>query len=310
MEKTQRDIHDYLRYLETVRRLSRQTLIAYGRDLDESARILCLSAPEAQWSDQQPQDIRQLVARLHRKGRSGRSIQRLLSALRGLYRFLIREGRAQMNPAQGIAAPKSAKRLPHTLHQEAMGQVLDSQTEESALVCRDRALMELIYSSGLRLAEVLSLDMDTIDFGSALVSVTGKGQRTRTLPVGGAAMAAVRAWLPYRQELVSDSTERALFVSRRGARLSPRAVQQRLARIGQRHGVALHPHLLRHSFASHLLEASGDLRAVQELLGHANLSTTQIYTHLDFAHLAHVYDAAHPRAHKSGPPSQKDTKEE
>lgn len=304
------DIQDYLRYLETVRRLSGQTLIAYARDLEDSARILCWEAPAAQWCEQQPQDIRQLVARLHRKGRSGRSIQRLLSALRGLYRFLMHEGRARTNPAQGIAAPKSGKRLPHTLHQEAIGQLLDSTRDDSALALRDRAIIELIYSSGLRLAEVLGLDVDTIDFGSGLLTVTGKGQRSRTLPVGETAMAVTREWMARRRDLVRDSTERALFVSRRGTRLSSRSVQQRLAQIGKQQGVALHPHLLRHSFASHLLEASGDLRAVQELLGHANLSTTQIYTHLDFAHLARVYDAAHPRAQKSSGTDSTNAQEE
>jgi integrase/recombinase XerC len=236
----------------------------------------------------------------HRRGKGGTSIQRMLSSLRTFYRFLLREGLAKDNPADGIRAPKSAKRLPKTLDQEQVGHLLDSNAEDDPLALRDQAMMELIYSSGLRLAELVSLDIDTIDFRDGEMVVTGKGSKSRMLPVGAPAIAAVRAWIALRTTLIKDLNEKALFVNARGGRVSARTVQQRLARAAKLRGLDqhLHPHMLRHSFATHMLEASGDLRAVQELLGHANLSTTQVYTHLDFQHLASVYDGAHPRAQR------------
>ena len=292
------DISDYLHYLEGVRRMSPHTITNYRRDLLAAAGHFA----GRRWGDLNSHDVRALVAALHRKGRGGASLQRLLSSLRGFYRWLIREGRARINPADGIQAPKSGKRLPRTLDAEAVGQLLDHNSSDTPLKLRDRAIMELIYSCGLRLAEALSLDVDTIDLRDGSVVVTGKGGKTRMLPVGTPAVQAIRRWLKARALLVPDPAERALFVNHRGARLSPRGVQQRLAEAARAAGLdtRLHPHMLRHSFASHMLEASGDLRAVQELLGHANLSTTQIYTHLDFQHLARVYDGAHPRAKKKG----------
>jgi integrase/recombinase XerC len=248
---------------------------------------------------------------VHREGLSGTSIQRLLSALRAFFDFLLREQRVADNPAIGIRAPKSPRRLPGTLDPDAVAQLLDGAETDADpfLAARDRAMFELLYSSGLRLAELVSLDLVAIDLRAAEVTVTGKGRKTRQVPVGSKALAAIGDWLPHRALALAGSDEGALFVSARGARITPRAVQQRLARAGIVKGVAqhLHPHLLRHSFATHLLESSGDLRAVQELLGHADIATTQVYTHLDFQHLAQVYDQAHPRARArkgSAPPSQ------
>jgi integrase/recombinase XerC len=241
-----------------------------------------------------------LVATLHRQGKGGKSIQRMLSSLRTFYRWLMREGRARINPADGIRAPKSGRRLPKALDADQVNSLLDHPHSDDPLVLRDQALMELVYSSGLRLAEVISLDIDTIDFRDAALVVTGKGGKTRHLPVGAPALKAVKAWLKARALLVKNEQEKALFISRQGSRINARSVQSRLSKAARERGLGqhLHPHMLRHSFATHMLEASSDLRGVQELLGHANLSTTQVYTHLDFQHLAKVYDSAHPRAQK------------
>ena len=298
-ESLQTDISDYLHYLESARRMAPNTLTNYGRDLGRAAEEFARRGL-ASFDAANAHDVRALVATLHRRGQGGSSLRRLLSSLRGLYRWLIREGRARNNPADGIQAPKQGKRLPRTLDPDAVTQLLDRPLADDPLQLRDRALMELVYSCGLRLAEVLSLDMDTIDFADGSLVVTGKGGKTRMLPVGEPALRAVRTWMRARQALLRDPAERALFLNNRGDRLGPRGVQRRLTRIAAEAGLdgRLHPHMLRHSFASHMLESSGDLRAVQELLGHANLSTTQIYTHLDFQHLAKVYDGAHPRAKK------------
>jgi integrase/recombinase XerC len=242
--------------------------------------------------------VRSFVAWRHRGGVSGRTIQRELSALRTFFEYLLREGRVGANPANGVRAPKSARKLPAVLGADQVAGLLDFN-DNSPLAVRDRAMLELIYSSGLRLSELVGLNLGDVDFDESLVAVTGKGRKRRIVPVGGQARAAIQRWLVKRTALVKGSTK-ALFVSTRGARLSPRAVQSRFERWTRVTGVdaRIHPHLLRHSFASHLLESSGDLRAVQELLGHADISTTQVYTHLDFQHLAKVYDKAHPRAHK------------
>lgn len=287
----------FLTHLRDERRLSRHTLSNYARDL---RRIVnwCSDQQLEHWQNLQQQHVRNYLALRHRQGIGGKSLQRELSALRSLFRYLLREGAADNNPAQGVRAPKVERRLPSTLDADQLSQVLD-RAVETPLELRDLAVMELFYSSGLRLAELVSLDTDSIDLQDATLAVTGKGSKTRLVPVGRKAREAVRRWLRVRGGLAA-AEERALFVSKRGARIHPRTVQARLKKWARDLGAGreLHPHLLRHSFASHLLESSGDLRAVQELLGHADISTTQIYTHLDFQHLARVYDEAHPRARK------------
>ena len=242
--------------------------------------------------------MRAFAAAQHRKGLGGRSIQRRLSALRGLFRHLQKLGVVEANPAHDITAPKSPRRLPRSLDADRVGGLLEIR-DDDPLALRDRAIFELIYSSGLRVSEAVSIDHRDIDLSDAVVEVVGKGSKARRVPVGRYAVEAIRRWLAVRATLAAED-EKALFVSRRGRRLSPRSVQSRLDQWARRQGLDthVHPHMLRHSFASHLLESSGDLRAVQELLGHADISTTQVYTHLDFQHLAKVYDQAHPRARK------------
>jgi integrase/recombinase XerC len=236
--------------------------------------------------------VRSYVAWRHRGGASGKTLQRELSALRSLYRYLLREGVVSHNPALGVPAPKTARKLPATLDPDQLCGLLDNG-DEDPLSLRDTAMIELFYSSGLRLAELVAVDTD------ASLEVTGKGAKSRRVPVGGLALEAIDRWLQVRGTY-AGAEEKALFVSRHGNRIHPRTVQKRLHRWAKIHGARrnVHPHMLRHSFASHLLESSGDLRAVQELLGHSDISTTQIYTHLDFQHLAQVYDKAHPRAKK------------
>lgn len=298
-------VEDFLRHARVERQLSPNTVTAYARDL---GRLVdwCRHQPVplADWRTFKPAQVRQFVAATHRAGLSGTSIQRLLSAIRAFYDFLLREERVRDNPAIGIRAPKSPRRLPTTLDPDAVAQLLDGgpTDDDPFLAARDSAMFELLYSSGLRLAELVSLDIRALDLRAGEVTVTGKGNKTRLVPVGRKAIGAIQAWLPHRALVLAGSEERALFVSPRGARISPRIVQQRLARAGIVKGVPmhLHPHLLRHSFATHLLESSGDLRAVQELLGHADIATTQVYTHLDFQRLAQVYDQAHPRARRRG----------
>jgi integrase/recombinase XerC len=233
---------------------------------------------------------------LHREGLGGKSLQRWLSSLRSFFQFCIRRGWLKNNIADGITAPKSPKPLPKTLDADQAAQFVQVEGDDF-INKRDRALVELIYSSGLRLAEAVSLDINDIDWGDAMLTVTGKGRKTRTLPVGSHALTALKDWLEART-LYTQNDEPALFTTQRGQRISHRAVQMRLQQLSIKQGMdnPVHPHMLRHSFASHMLESSGDLRLVQELLGHANISTTQVYTHLDFQHLAKVYDSAHPRA--------------
>jgi len=285
---------DYLRY---ERRLSPHTLSNYQRDLQRVCDWLKENGI-SRWSDLDAHRVRSFIARRHRQGISGKSLQRELSSLRALFRFLQREGLADNNPAQGIRAPKTRRRLPDTLDADQLGSLLDRPADDP-LELRDLAIMELIYSAGLRLAELVSVNLNDIDRDDATLEVVGKGSKSRRVPVGGKALAAVDAWLQVRDSL-AKADERALFISQRGGRIQPRSIQQRMKRWALKQGAErkLHPHMLRHSFASHLLESSGNLRAVQELLGHADISTTQIYTHLDFQHLAQVYDSAHPRARK------------
>ncbi len=287
----------YFTHLQHERRLSPHTLSNYRRDPTRLSDY-CDDAGIDNWDGLNPQGVRTFVAWRHRKGAGGRSLQRELSALRGLFNFLLREGVVRNNPGIDIPAPKSEKKLPNTLDVDQTTHLVEIEGD-GPLVLRDRALMELIYSSGLRLSETIGLDTDSIDRHDATVRVLGKGSKARVVPVGREALKAIDAWLKVRTQL-APLEEKALFVSQRGRRISGRSVQQRMHEWGIRQGIEsrVHPHMLRHSFASHILESSGDLRAVQELLGHADIATTQIYTHLDFQHLAKVYDTAHPRARK------------
>jgi integrase/recombinase XerC len=287
----------FLHHLAHERRLSPHTLSNYRRDLTR-VRDWLEDGNRGTWQRLDQETVRGYVAWRHRCGASGKTLQRELSALRSLYRYLLREGESVQNPAQGVRAPKSARKLPATLDADQLCGLLD-HPDDDPLMLRDTAMIELFYSSGLRLAELVSVDVGDIDMNDATLEVTGKGAKTRRVPVGGQAREAIRTWLRVRGNY-AGADQPALFVSQRGNRIHPRTVQQRLQRWALTQGATrgVHPHLLRHSFASHLLESSGDLRAVQELLGHSDISTTQIYTHLDFQHLAQVYDKAHPRARK------------
>ena len=292
----QNDLDAYFEHLRSERQMSPHTLDGYRRDLIKVAAF-CQKQQIPQWTELKSSHVRQLIAELHRTGQSARSLARLLSALRGLYHYLNEEGRCRHDPAAGIRAPKGEKRLPRLLDTDRAMQLLDGGVEDDFIGHRDQAMLELFYSSGLRLAELVGLNLDQLDLPAGLVHVHGKGNKERVLPVGRKAREALQAWLPLRA--LSNPADGAVFVSQQGRRLGARAVQLRVRQAGVRElGQHLHPHMLRHSFASHMLESSQDLRSVQELLGHANIGTTQIYTHLDFQHLAKVYDQAHPRARR------------
>jgi integrase/recombinase XerC len=287
----------FLDYLHHERGLSLRTRQAYQRDL-----TLLAAEMERQDIDDPARvsefTIRGLIARLHRRGQGSKSLQRLLSAIRSFYRWLMKEGLAEHNPAASVRAPKAARKLPDTLDVDAITRLLEIE-DDSPLALRDKAIMELFYSSGLRLSELASLKWDQIDFSSGQIRVVGKGNKTRMVPVGSYAASALQEWRKVRGTFAAFD-ELHVFVSKPGNPISKRTIQARIRHWAKRQGLPqnVYPHLLRHSFASHLLESSGDLRAVQELLGHADISTTQIYTHLDFQHLAKVYDKAHPRAKK------------
>jgi integrase/recombinase XerC len=290
-------IEEFLAHLETERRLSPHTISNYRRDLKgvvEYCKLVGLS----DWKSLDAQYVRSWVAKRHRQGIGGRSLARALSALRSFLQYLMREKHLKVNVAKGIRAPKSARKLPEPLDADEMARLL-AVSDDNPLAIRDMAMLELMYSSGLRLAELVSLNLGDVDLADGSLPVTGKGDKARIVPVGRYANDALQRWLKTRVALASEE-ESALFVSKQGSRITPRAVQQRFRQWGIKQGLdsRVHPHKLRHAFASHLLESSGDLRAVQELLGHADISTTQIYTHLDFQHLADVYDKAHPRARK------------
>ncbi len=289
---------DFLTYLRDVRQLSAHTIDNYRRDLAALQRY-CRDRGLATPEDVVESDIRQWVSQLHRRGLAGSSIQRSLSATRSFFNYLGRESGRPRNPAASVQAPRRPRKLPRTLDADQVEKYLVFE-EQTVTAIRDRAMAEFFYSSGLRLAELVSLNVEDMDRRSQLVTVIGKGGKTRTVPVGSVAMAAIERWLQVRPGSPDADGERALFTSARGTRISERSVQARLRLQGRKSGMHqdVHPHMLRHSFASHMLESSGDLRAVQELLGHANIATTQIYTHLDFQHLAKVYDAAHPRARR------------
>lgn len=291
------DVRRYLSHLENERRLSRHTLTAYGRDLAALLTHLYRVGIE-RWRQLREPSLRDWIAGSHRRGLSGRSLARRLAAARGLFAWLIREGRLGADPAAELRPPRSGRRLPSALDADAVARLLAVQGDDP-LARRDRSILELFYSSGLRLSELAELRLGDLDLDEGLVTVTGKGARTRVVPVGRPARAALCEWIATRREIASDDEDR-VFVGRKGAGLTPRAIQQRVAHWARKSGLGrhVHPHMLRHSFASHLLESSGDLRAVQELLGHSDIATTQIYTHLDFQHLAAVYDQAHPRARR------------
>lgn len=290
-------VENFLDYLRVVKQQSPNTQKAYRQDLGRLVEW-CEKHQLENPLDIQHAHIRRQVAELHQKGLAGRSLQRWLSATRRFFTWYSAETHCNHNPADGIQAPKSAKKLPKTLDVDAIGRYLE-KSDDSWLAVRDRAMVELFYSSGLRLSELATLDMPELDLKQQLVTVTGKGNKTRSLPIGKMALEALQDWLAQRA-LALKAGEQAVFISTRGTRISPRSIQQRLKLLGIKQGIdqPVHPHMLRHSFASHLLQSSGDLRSVQELLGHADISTTQMYTHLDFQHLASVYDKAHPRANR------------
>ncbi len=289
-------IDEYIEELRTVRQLSPHTLSNYRRDLQKFIQF-CQQQQLEDPIQVHNSDVRHWAASQHRQGLSGRSIQRALSALRSFYKFRNRLG-GKHNPAIDVQAPKSPRKLPKALDTDSMQQLLNIDNDDW-LSCRDSAIMELFYSSGLRLSELVDLNLGDMDLADGQLTVTGKGNKTRQLPIGRFAIDALHLWLAQRQLLtVKNDDAPAVFISQRGKRLGQRAIQLRLKKYSLQQGLGqnIHPHMLRHSFASHMLESSSDLRAVQELLGHANISTTQVYTHLDFQHLAKVYDKAHPRA--------------
>jgi integrase/recombinase XerC len=287
----------FFTYLENERGLSARTIKAYQRDIEQLLQFL--RSDDTERPDQVTQHhVRAFIAQRHRQGLGGKSLQRLLSAIRSFFRWMLREGLAEHNPATPVRAPKSPRHLPATVDADTIGQLLDIPCD-TPIAIRDKAIMELFYSSGLRLSELASLHWDQVDLGSGMVTVTGKGNRSRMVPVGRIAAEALLEWRKARGKFASFE-EPHVFVSQRGNPIAPRTIQSRIRYWAKHQGMPqnIYPHLLRHSFASHMLESSGDLRAVQELLGHADISTTQVYTHLDFQHLAKVYDKAHPRAKK------------
>ena len=290
-------VEQFLTELAVQRRASPHTLSAYRRDLE---RLTELAAGVGLAQLKAPQ-LRRALMQLHAQDLAPRSIARMLSAWRSYYAWLARRGMIALNPADGLRAPKRPRSLPKALGIDQAAVLFEGDAVASAdgpLLRRDAAMFELFYSSGLRLSELVSLDWPGgLDLASGEVTITGKRQKTRTVPVGDKALSALQAWLAERPALVRDD-QPALFLGRNGTRLTPRQVANRLDQWAQRQGVGVHvhPHMLRHSFASHVLQSSGDLRAVQEMLGHASISATQIYTHLDFQHLAKIYDSAHPRA--------------
>jgi len=289
-------LNQYLDFLHFERGLSDNTRNNYARDIQQ---LLLLSQPSALSSIQVAQ-VRKYVATLHGKGLGGKSIARMLSSWRGFFDYLVQRHQFKHNPVIGMRAPKSPKTLPQALSIEQATKLVDIQ-EDDVLSQRDHAILELFYSSGLRLSELVGLNIDHIDFSEGTVLVTGKGNKTRIVPIGTHAAQAIQTWLPLRASmLMRNPSEKAVFISKQGRRISGRNIEYRMKAWSIKQGLhtAVHPHMLRHSFATHVLLSSGDLRAVQEMLGHANISTTQVYTHLDYQHLTKVYDAAHPRAKK------------
>lgn len=288
----------FFRYLSHEKGYSKHTCAAYRRDL-QALLAHCQSEHLTDWQCLTPKHLQHFIAAHHRRGLAATSVRRMLSSCRRFFHYLIQQGQLEHNPAQQVHSPKVHKKLPAVLDVDEVNQLLQATHTQDPLKIRDLALTELIYSSGLRVSEAANIDLIDLDLCARQVTVTGKGQKMRQLPVGQHACEAITHWLPQRQRLARNE-EQALFLNNQGRRLSVRSIQQRLKTLAvqQQLDQPVHPHMLRHAFATHLLESSGDLRAVQELLGHADISTTQIYTHLNFQHLAQVYDAAHPRAKK------------
>jgi integrase/recombinase XerC len=297
--KPAKAVDDFLERLKTERRLSPHTLKAYRHDLD-ALLAFCDQESISGMAKLDVYHVRRFAAQSYRRGQSARSVARRLSAVRSFLANMVELGQLKNNVAVHVQAPKPSRRLPATLDADQVASLLELSGDDD-LTVRDRAVLELFYSSGLRLAELVGLNMGDLDFADRTVRVIGKGSKSRIVPVGRQALEAVRNWLKVRGSL-SHPDEIAMFVSRRGTRLAPRTVQARIKHWAfvQHSRSHVHPHMLRHSFATHLLESSGNLRAVQELLGHASLSTTQIYTHVDFQHLAQIYDKSHPRARRRG----------
>ncbi len=298
------DAERFITHLGSERGLSENTLRNYAHDL-RLLTAFCRQQEIGRWHELSTHHIRNFIATGHRKGMSGKTLQRRLSSIRSFFTYLAREGLMTQNPALSVTAPKTRQKLPGTLDTDQVSQLLNISTGNWHAI-RDLAMLELFYSSGLRLSELTRTNLEDIDWHDATIRVTGKGNKERVLPTGRKAVQAIRQWLsvresPPRAKTVVDT--RALFISERGLRISARNVQSRVRYWTRKQGIQgnVHPHMLRHSFASHMLESSSDLRAVQELLGHADISTTQIYTHLDFQHLAEVYDKAHPRARLKKP---------
>lgn len=296
-------IGDYLAMLSSQRGLSDNTLKAYRRDLDKVVAFLH-AAGLREWRSLDVYLLEEFIARVSEDGLDIRSQQRIMSSLRGFYDWLATQGEAAFNPARGIRLKVRRRDLPRVLDVDLIQQLLDAPAPEDepekSLWIRDHAVMELFYSSGLRLSELANSTLAQLDCSAGHITVTGKGNKTRRVPVGRKALKALELWLPLREQWCNEKSNDLIFITPKGSRFTERAIQLRLAFQGRRAGLPqhVHPHMLRHSFASHLLESSQDLRAVQELLGHADISTTQIYTHLDFQHLASVYDKAHPRSRK------------
>ena len=288
-----RHIDSFLSHLEVVRHLSPHTISSYRRDLDSFFTFL--KEKNDSWEEVQDHQVRGFVAQERRRGLSARSIQRALSSIRSFFNYLLDEEVVETNPAANISSPKSAQLLPKALDTDLVKRLLDFKPQGDIEI-RDKAMVELLYSSGLRLSELCGLNMDSVSVKERSCRVVGKGNKTRDLPVGEKAIQSLRDWLLVRENISSDANK-ALFLNKNGKRISTRSVQLRLELLSKKRGLPMvNPHMLRHSFASHILESSGDLRAVQEMLGHSDIGTTQIYTKLDFQHLSKVYDDAHPRA--------------
>ena len=292
------DLTHFYRFLQSEKQFSQHTVKAYQRDISRFMGF-CDSQSIACWDEVDEQHIRQFVSQVHRQGLGGKSVQRLLSALRRLFRYLQANRRMRNNPAAHVQAPKSEHKLPDVMHHQQIDQLLLTESDEP-LVVRDHTMLELLYGCGLRLAELISLNLSDINWQSSYLTVIGKGRKERHCPFGKQATKMLKKWVKCR-ELLAKEGENAVFVNNKGLRLSAAGIRSRIRKLSLEKGISqrVYPHLMRHSFASHMLESSQDLRAVQELLGHAHLKTTQIYTHLDFQQLAKTYDSAHPRAHKT-----------
>ena len=294
-----KDIEVFLSYLESVKQYSPNTIKSYERDL--ASLSLFLSNEFKGWQLVKEHDMRTFINSERRRGLSPRSIQRLLSSCRTFFEYLLNEGQIKISPAQNISSPKLAQLLPKAMDADLVQRLLDFKPKGMTEI-RDKALAELLYSSGLRLSEICRLNLSDLDLKERTCIVTGKGNKTRIVPVGRKAIQAIRDWLIHRSDLIitKKTNTEAVFLNIKGKRISPRSIQLRLEKLCELRGIpGINPHMLRHSFASHVLESSGDLRAVQEMLGHSDIGTTQIYTKLDFQHLAKVYDKAHPRAKKT-----------